>query len=255
MCRSEVIAHGLFEQADRKMHGCEDWDLWLRLAPNHIFIGTPTCLVRYRLHKSSMTANPSGMQQAVRAVIEKHFGPDDGQLQEWSPEKRRAYGGVYRYYALTSIQRQHDWEKAGKYLHRAFTIDPDLSNDIDLFYDLAYGYQSAGYRDSSNRMNLESNSHNIHLMLASMFSSASTPDLARLRSQTYGTANYALGLVAYKIGRNSLSRRFIIDAIRAQPGLARDPQVLKILPKSFVNKSLLEGLRSRLTSMQNQESR
>jgi tetratricopeptide (TPR) repeat protein len=202
-----------------------------------------------------MTANPSGMQQAVRAVIEKHFGPDDGQLQEWSPEKRRAYGGVYRYYALTSIQRQHDWEKAGKYLHRAFTIDPDLSNDIDLFYDLAYGYQSAGYRDSSNRMNLESNSHNIHLMLASMFSSASTPDLARLRSQTYGTANYALGLVAYKIGRNSLSRRFIIDAIRAQPGLARDPQVLKILPKSFVNKSLLEGLRSRLTSMQNQESR
>jgi glycosyltransferase involved in cell wall biosynthesis len=107
--RQVVMAAGLF---DPSLRSCEDWDLWLRLLPIHVFIGTSACLVRYRLHGSSLTTNLPGMQNAVRAVMEKHFGPDDGQPQLWSREKRRAFGGVYLYHTLTSVQQLNDWEVA-----------------------------------------------------------------------------------------------------------------------------------------------
>ncbi len=44
MRRSTVVQVGLFEQSNRAIHGCEDWDLWLRIVPEHRFIGTSDCL-------------------------------------------------------------------------------------------------------------------------------------------------------------------------------------------------------------------
>jgi glycosyltransferase involved in cell wall biosynthesis len=238
--RSVVIEVGLFEQALRSMHGCEDWDLWLRLAPKYTFVGTPAILVRYRLHGSSFSANPAGMQRAVHAVIEKHFGPDDGQWHEWPPEKRRAYGGVYRYHALTSVQRQNNWEAGAMFLRQALQADPLLAKDLDLFYALALGAQPIGQRGFMQKSSLDDSANQIERMLATLFD---WPALSSLHSQTYATAYYGLGLVAYNSGYLSGSRGFLLRALLLQPELWRDQRLIGNLIKSFAGRHLLSWLR------------
>jgi glycosyltransferase involved in cell wall biosynthesis len=238
--RSVVIAAGLFDQG---LRSCEDWDLWLRLLPEHIMVGTDARLVRYRLHGSSLSTNPAGMQQATRAVIQKHFGPDDGQWQNWSAEKRRAYGGVYRYHLLTSVQRQNDWQAGALYLRQALQADPTLATDQDLFYDLALGSQPPGHRGSSYHLNLENNAACISTMLSDVLSSITAPEIASLRRQTWGTAYCALGLVAYNTGQRSLSRGFLLKALYFRPDLWRDTLVIGNLVKSLVSQSMLERMK------------
>jgi tetratricopeptide (TPR) repeat protein len=240
MRHSVIVAAGLFDQ---ELRSCEDWDLWLRILPKHTFVGTSACLVRYRLHGGSLSTNPAGMQQATRAVIEKHFGPDDGQWQTWSEQKQRAYGGVYRYHVLTSVQRQGDWQAATQYLRQALQADPTLATDLDFFYDLALGSQSSGYRGTSYELSLEDNASHISQILANVFVSSTRSDLEPLRRQTYGTAFFALGLVAYNTRQLPLSRRFLLQALRFRPEGWRDRRVIGNLMKSLFGRSVLAKLR------------
>jgi glycosyltransferase involved in cell wall biosynthesis len=243
MRRSSVMKAGMFEQTLRSIHGCEDWDLWLRIAPDYDFVGTPECLVRYRLHGSTFSADPDRMQQAVRAVTEKHFGPDDGRSPTWSQEKRRAYGGVYRYHLLTSVQRQEDWDAGALYLRQALRADPTLAVDLNLFYDLALGSQPPGQRGTPYQLNLEENANHISSLLSDVFGSSAASELESVRRQTYGTAHYALGLVAYNAGQISPSRRFLLKALYYRPELSRDGLAMGNLVKSLINRSLLERIR------------
>jgi glycosyltransferase involved in cell wall biosynthesis len=235
--RSVAIANGLFDQT---LRSCEDWDFWLRILPEHEFIGSSECLVRYRLHGDSLSANPTGMQQATRQVIEKHFGPDDGRWPNWSWEKRRAYGGVYRYHLLTSVQREDDWGKGALFLRRALQVDPTLAEDLDLFYDLALGNQPPGFRGTSYQLNLKNNAAQISSLLFRVFDSTSTPDIEVMRRRAYGTAFFALGLVAYNTGRHSLSRHFFVRALRFRSDLLRDRRLAENLIKSLLPPSLLD---------------
>jgi len=243
MRRSIVLAAGLFEQILQSVHGCEDWDLWLRILPEHKFIGTSDCLVRYRIHGSSLSAHPERMQHAYQAVVEKHFGLDDGEWQSWSKEKRRAFGGVYRYFVLTSIQRQDDWQSAAHYLSKALLVDPTLAEDLGLFYDLALGTQPAGYRGSAYQVDINKNATKINSMLENEFYSPLPEELRELKLKTLGTANYALGLAAYNTGSRSLSRRFYFKALSYRHELFQEKQVLGNLLKSFISQPWLERIK------------
>ena len=247
MRRSVVIAVGMFEQTLRSIHGCEDWDLWLRIAPEYDFVGTSAHLVRYRLHGNSLSTDPTGMQRAVRTVIDKHFGPDDGLQSTWSGDKQRAYGGVYRYHALTSVQRQKDWQAGGPYLRQALQADPTLATNLTLFYDLALGAQPQGHRGTSLQLNLENNAAHISRLLTNVFDSPVDSQLQSLRRLTYGTAYYALGLVAYNTGQISLARRFLFRALRLRPELWRDRLVVGNLAKSFVGQVMLDRMKNYAT--------
>jgi len=238
-----VLEAGLFEQEIQSIHGCEDWDLWLRLLPEHRFIGTSACLVRYRLHGSSLSANPAGMQQAARTVIERHFGPDDGQCESWLADKRRAYGGLYRYFALTSVQCQNDWQGGASYLRRALQADATLAADMDLFYNLALGNQPPGYRGTSYQLDLESNTAHIRIMLETIFDAVSSSELGSLRRQAYGTAHFALGLVAYNTGQRTLCRTFLLKTLYYRPDLWSDSRLTGNLVKSFVSQQTLQRIK------------
>lgn len=240
MQRDVIMAAGLF---DRQLRSCEDWDLWLRIGPKHHFVGTSERLVRYRLHNASLSANVTGMHQAAQAVIEKNFGPDDSQRYAWSQEKRRAYGGLYRYFALTLVQRQNNWETAGKYLQEALQIDPTIATDLDLFYEFALGSQPIGYRGTTQELRLTFNLAQIEQMLQNIFSSGSAKELMALRRQTYGTAYYALGLVNYNTGHVANSRRLFYTALRQRPELGRDRRLIGNLIRSLAGQKNLNRLR------------
>ncbi len=247
--RSVIDEIGLFEQSNPLIHGCEDWDLWLRIAPKYRFIGTSEILVHYRLHGSSLSANPTKMQRAVRAVIEKNFGPENGDPAEWSKEKRRAYGGVYRFNLISSIQRQNDWEVGVSYLQKALFTDPTLAEDLDLFYDLALGSQPLGLRGTSQQLALEENAISLLTLLRKVFNSSTNIELQVLQSTTFGTAYFALSLVAYNTGKRSLSRVYLIKALRYRPELWRDARVKGNFIKSFISSSIRNKLKHKFSPL------
>lgn len=238
--RSIALSAGLF---DPVLRSCEDWDLWLRLLPEHTFVGTSACLVRYRLHDSSLTKDPAGMQKALRSVVEKHVGLEDGQSATWPKEKQRAYGGFYRYCLLSSIQYQNDWQAAAQNLYNALRADSTLATDLDLFYDLALGNQPTGYRGTPYHLNLDSNAFHIKNVLKELFNSPEFSDVHHLRRLTYGTAYYAIGLAAYNTGHRSFSQRFRYKALYFRPDLWRDSRIIGNLFKSFLSPSLLDFLK------------
>ena len=242
MRRPVIVNMGLFEQNNREIHGCEDWDLWLRLSPHYQIVGTSESLVRYRLHENTFSANPNHMQRAVRAVVEKNFGVENGRYEDWSAQRRRAFGGVYRYHVLTSIKKQRDWIAGSKYLSKAFEVDPTLAVDLDLFYELVSGMQLP------NRQ-LKQTVADIMKMLADVFHMTENRNIRGLRSKAYGTANYAIGLVAYNTRQRALSRHFLLKALYFRPELWRDRLVIGNIIKSFLDNTLTIIIRKFVSAM------
>ncbi len=72
--RDAVRAAGGFD-ATLPVMGCEDWDLWLRLARRGAFAGVPEPLVRYRRH----AANTARVQilASAKAVIARRWADPD----------------------------------------------------------------------------------------------------------------------------------------------------------------------------------
>jgi glycosyltransferase involved in cell wall biosynthesis len=207
MQRDAVLTVGLFDPNFRRL---QDWELWLRmLRRGDQFRGIPDQLAYYRMHDSSLSTDPSAGQRAAMALAIKHFGPDDGRHHDWPADKRRMYGGVYRYHALTaSLIRGGDWLACGRYLYRALRIDPSLAHDVDLFYELALGAQPMGQRGANVSLDMDQCEADVRQLLTRVFDNGDTA-LALMRRHTAITAWYALALVAYNAEDYSHSRHFL----------------------------------------------
>lgn len=239
MRRTAVMQVGLFDQ---NLRSCEDWDLWLRLLPTYKIVGMNDILVKYRIHGTSLSNDPVGMQSAQRSVVEKHFGLDDGNPELWSQDKRWAFGGLYRYHALTSIQRQGNWEMGARYLVQAFKADPSLSKELHLFYELTLGNQPAGYRGSDKNLGIKENATKVMNLLDAIFQ-ADVDGLQLLKRQVYGTACYAIGLCAYNTRHLALSRQYFQLASKYRPELLYSSKLLANWLKSWLGNRLLGKLR------------
>lgn len=238
--RAAAIEAGLF---DRNFRRLQDWEFWLQLArAGQRFIGTAEPLVYYRLHGQSLSADTSGGQEAALAIAQKHFGADDGRPDIWSPEKRRMYGGVYRYQVLLALQRRGDWPACIPHLKQALHCDPTLATDFDFFYEIALGAQPLGYRGTTRYLEISENAKQIERLLAQLFhGEARLP--RRLQSPVTASAYYALGMVAYNTGALDLSRLFLAKASAAQPALYGDRQLITTLGKSIIGRPNVERLR------------
>ena len=74
-------------------HGCEDYELWLRLAANGaLFHGMPEKLITYRRHPTATTHNNSRVLKPMLRVVQRHI--DAGTLDEKS--KRTRLRNLYR---------------------------------------------------------------------------------------------------------------------------------------------------------------
>lgn len=247
MQRKAVMEVGLFDVAFRRL---QDWELWIRLLrKGHQFAALPEALVRYRVHNTSLSTDPAGGQKAAMALAVKHFGPDDGRWETWSEDKRRMYGGVYRYHALTSsLLRQGDWQACAKYLRLALQVDPTLSEDLNLFYEIALGAQTLGQRGTTDQIDFNRNEKNLKNLLNHVFASPLHPALTRIKDQVFGTAYYALGLVAYNSSQYHSSWRFLLTALKYRFALYQKSQFTLTLIKSLVSQFGLQSLRHRKAS-------
>jgi glycosyltransferase involved in cell wall biosynthesis len=235
--RKPILEAGMF---DASLRSCEDWDLWLRLLPSRKLVGSSRSLVRYRVHGSSLSTNVKGMHDATKKVIEKHFGSDEGDMSFWSAEKRRAYGGMYRYQTITFIQRQNNWEAALASFRIALEIDPSLASDLSFFYDLALGTQPVGYRDRGELPGFETNAlqleNAVHVTIGAK-------ELKPLRLRVLAMCYFALGLASYNLDKRARSRSYFLKAVLHHPGLIFDTRISGNFLKSFFPKQYIERLK------------
>lgn len=83
---------GPFEEA-KPFHGCEDVDLWMRLAKaGFVFYGMPATLARYRRHANAMTAVSSNALKPMLLTIRKHVE----QTGLTAAQKQERVTGLYR---------------------------------------------------------------------------------------------------------------------------------------------------------------
>lgn len=83
---------GPFEE-DPDFHGCEDYDLWLKLARGGaVFYGMPDKLIRYRRHQMAMTHRESKVLKPMLRVVSRHL--DAGTLS--TDKKRTRLRRLYR---------------------------------------------------------------------------------------------------------------------------------------------------------------
>lgn len=235
--KKTIVKSGCF---DANLRSCEDWDMWLRLLPVERIIGTSRCLVRYRVHGSSLSSNLEGMHAAKKMVIEKLFGQDDGQPTTWPSEKRRVYGGLYRYQCITIVQRQNDWQACQPLICKAFQADPTLALDLDFFYELALGDQPVGHRGTSKLHNFDDNAASLQSLVRNALDILSDRSM---RNRALGTAYYALGLASYNSGTRSRFREFFGKALIYRPKLIFNQDFVARYIKSFFSREKMEHLR------------
>ena len=208
------------------------------LSTGYDFYGIPDVLAHYRIHANSLSADVSKMQFSHQSVVEKHFGEDDQQYDQWCEEKQLAFGGNYRYQLLTNIQRQNNWQGV-EILRKAIHADLMTCSDIDFYYELALGSQPVGYRDTEYLLELVENVENIETLLADLFLSKDDAIIQANRRIIYGTAYKAIGLVAYNTGQFSLCRKYLWLAVQQQPYLLREKWIADRYLKSFLGKYIL----------------
>ena len=72
MRRSVLIEAGGWEDC-RESQGCEDWDLWLRLAERSRFVRVTEQLLRYRVHAASFSSRKDAFDRSIVWVLRKHL--------------------------------------------------------------------------------------------------------------------------------------------------------------------------------------
>jgi GT2 family glycosyltransferase len=113
--RSVLDRVGLFEEG-KAYHGCEDYDLWLRLArAGLVFYGMPDILARYRRHGTAMTAMRSNMFKLTLSIVRRYI--DQSGLSEL--EKQRRLTGLYRE-VVSSLIDEGKISEAKQFVHELY---------------------------------------------------------------------------------------------------------------------------------------
>jgi len=82
---------GPFEEA-LAYHGCEDYDLWLKLAAGGaVFYGMPDKLLRYRRHAMAMTHKESKVLKPMLRVVSRHIDASTLSADQKRTRVRRLY--------------------------------------------------------------------------------------------------------------------------------------------------------------------
>lgn len=240
LVRAETVRQaGLF---DESLTSVEDWDLWLRITANGdrmVSIAQP--LAHYRISAGSMSTNASRMHANRMAVLDKQFGPPDGNPLSWATEKRRGYGFAYRAAAYDYIARGEADE--GWYcLQQAVEIEPGLLERLDTFYELALGDQPRGYRGEATQVNIAATGAEMLRRLDSLFATAS-PSVQALKGAAYGNVYLALAMLSDQARDWDAARRYMRKAVKSNPSFLRSAAHWRRLLKLHAGQRLLQVLR------------
>jgi glycosyltransferase involved in cell wall biosynthesis len=236
-----VVRRDCFEQVglfDPRLEICEDYDMLLRLAKDFTIAGVPHPLVAVRVHESNTIRNTAAFCRFRLALTDKHFGGREGDPRDWSAEKRRAHGHALNSVALRYIQDSQDGE-AWQFLKESFTIWPDLMADLSIFYELACGDQPRGFRGQAIGLDIEGNAARMLSWLDQLFAQRDS-SFEAMRKSAYGNAYHALAMLSDQAERWETARRYLFQAIQANPRLLIHYPVARRLAKLCAGQRLVD---------------
>jgi glycosyltransferase involved in cell wall biosynthesis len=133
---------GLFDEA---LHAVEDWDMWIRLSENYIFVGVPDALVKYRRHENNMTKDPERMIKAIGQLTVKLYGSPEDDVALWSPAKKRAFSSHYRGGAISFFTAGRI-QKSVEYLKKLAEVSPEAACSLDVWRGFARAHIPIEYQ-------------------------------------------------------------------------------------------------------------
>lgn len=211
----------------------EDWDLWLRLAADYPILSVPEIVLRYRVHESNMTKRLSKMEQGKLAVVRKHFGEEDGNVAEWSVNKRRAYAGVYYRLGVNYLSVE-DWARGIAYLQKSFILWAPLCRRRDPYYEVACAHQPMGIRGHLQALDLNRAIEAVERVLASLFADLpSDHPLVHQHRAISALAYQVLGELACGCGSIDSAKRFLLRAAQEDILRVTDARYLKTVLRAF----------------------
>lgn len=240
MIRADVVREvGMFDEA---LHAAEDLDLWLRVTRRYTLLGIPEPLARYRIYTGSMSSDAAKMYQNRMAVMSKHFGPEEGDPAQWSPDKRLAYSSRYRESAF-AYMAQGEKETGWALLLRAACISPSVLTEQQTYYVMACLDQPRGYRGQVAGRDMSSTGAEI-LRDLQVHTVAADEPLRSLYRVARGSACLALAQLADQAGDWRLARGYMWQAFLASPGSLFTKSAVRRMVKLAMGKRLSTALRS-----------
>jgi glycosyltransferase involved in cell wall biosynthesis len=164
---------------DESLQAVEDAFLWSKLSRHGPFVGVPSSLVGYRRHESNMSSDPQRMVSSNYKIIERIYGPPQGNPSTWTERKQRSYT---RYFRLASIRYLTfgDIRKSSHYFRRMQELAPQAGCEIGIWRSLARAHMPIEIRNAPAIRELESAEKDVLALLA---------ELSEMRSDSIILAN------------------------------------------------------------------
>lgn len=115
---------------EQNAQGCEDWDLYLRIAEQYEFRVVPECLVGYRQVIGSMSFNDALMVKGYKIILkglEQRHPNIPTKLYQWS-------SAHFYWYIALKCRRSKDYRKALQYLFKTVQLDSLYLLNASLYY-------------------------------------------------------------------------------------------------------------------------
>lgn len=205
--------------------GTEDWELWLRLTRQYAMDGISELLAYYRIYPGSMSTNAERMQACRLSVLAKHVGPIRVPADQMSDDQRFAYGHAFVSHSLDCLM-QHQSDAAWQVLTQAVGLYPPLLEKLEMYYELACGDQTRGYRGTPIGLDLDRNGAAMLAWLDQLFAPSNTA-LAGYRRTAYARAYLSLSILSDAIKRRPAARRFMWRAIKSDPRLLAKVSIVR----------------------------
>ncbi len=232
---------------DETLRACEDWDMWLRITRQHMIIGTDAVLTRHRVLAGSMSSNPTRMINNRMAVLKKHLGAEPALDTGFNERAAKAYGAAYLSSAVEYLQ-VGDEARAYTCLQQGVQLYPALLQQLPTFFELGCGNQPKGERGNFATLDIVGNTQVLIRLLDKLFlelddRTAAAAELRRSKRQIYALADFALGLLSYGASQFALARHYLWRALRNDPKLRANQQLISTLTRTCLNPRIVEWVR------------
>jgi len=118
LIRKEVVdACGGFDSTYHRL-GCEDRDMWLRVAERYRIWSLPDRLVVVAFHGANMSSNPARQLAGIRRCLSKAM--HSGQLSRWRVDFRARVWAVY--HSVASLLHEESGESLKQCWHACLAL-------------------------------------------------------------------------------------------------------------------------------------
>ena len=149
---SMVVKRSAYEKTGgfmMKNIGCEDWEMWVRIAANFPVAYTTEALAKYRIHRSSMTGGDMRTGRDMRdlresAEIFTEYLPKE-KRKEVALKRNLHYGSYSFENAKKMLNEFKDEEGAAAQLSETIKLNPEIVfNNLDFLKQFTIPVESAG---------------------------------------------------------------------------------------------------------------